>query len=89
MINELAVERRTFQDHTRYARFCRRAFGDDLELHDGLCKSLVATGQVDCAQSRSCTLISCPALCWLPPSGYLVFLISMRSTCQALLLAIT
>ena len=42
MINELAVERRTFQDHTRYTRFCRRAFGDDLELHDGLCKSLVA-----------------------------------------------
>ena len=32
------MERRTFQDHTRYPRFCRWAFGDDLELHDGLCK---------------------------------------------------
>jgi hypothetical protein len=35
------VERLTLQYHTRYTRFCRRAFGDDLELHDGLCKSLV------------------------------------------------
>jgi hypothetical protein len=29
------VEPRTFQDHTRYTRFCRWAFGNDLELHDG------------------------------------------------------
>ena len=40
------MQQRTFQDHTGYTRFCRGAFGDDLELHDGLCKSLVAVDSV-------------------------------------------